>query len=357
MGKKITRKVLDMLKKLADDSKNEKTEEKSEDETESDEEKGEKTTENKWNEFFKQYGKSIKLGILDDRANKAKLAKLLRFPTSVDEEMISLDTYVDRMKPKQKQIYYITGESLAAVKKSPFLERLLKRDYEVVYMIDPLDEYLMQSLTEYDGHPFMSVTKEGLKFGDDEEEKQTFKKLKEEYKDLTEWLKTSLGDKIEKVVVSNRIAKSPCVLVTGQYGWSANMERIMKAQTFANSQEAHWMMSKKTMEINPYHPIIQGLKKSIEEDATDKSLPDIANLLYDAALLVSGFQMKEPEDFASRIHRVIANELHIDPNAQPSNDIDTALENEIVENNENENSDLETEQEMNDESSHGHDEL
>jgi len=183
-----------------------------------------------------------------------------------------------------------------------------------VYMVDPLDEYLVQSLSEFDGTTLMSITKEGLKLDDDE--KDRLEKYKEEFKPLTDWLKTTYGSKVEKVTVSNRIAKSPMVLVTGQYGWSSNMERIMAAQTFANNQDSSYMLSKKTLEINPLHPIIKELKAKVESDPSDKTFIDLANLLYDATLLQSGFVHKEPNDFATRIHRVVSTGLNLDPNAE-----------------------------------------
>jgi len=318
MGKKLTRKVLEMLKKLADSQKkgDEKKEgEEADAEADSDAEADKKSSDSDaYDQFWSQYGKSIKLGCIDDRANKAKLAKLLRFVTSKSEgKSISLEEYVERMQPKQKYIYYITGESIAAVKNSPFLERLLGKGIEVVYMVDPLDEYLVQSLTEFEGTQLKSITKEGA-LSDDEKDKLA--KYKEEYKELIDWLKGVYGDKVEKVVVSNRITKTPMVITTGQYGWSANMERIMNAQTFANAQEATWLHSKKTLEINPFHPIIKELKVRSAAEADDKSVRDLATLLYDAALVQSGFQVKEVNDFASRIHRVVASGLSVDPNAE-----------------------------------------
>jgi len=267
-------------------------------------------------QIWKEFGKSIKLGVIDDRANKAKLAKLLRYQTTKsDGKLISLEEYVDRMSSKQKSIYYMTGESIDAVKNSPFLERLVSKNFEVVYMVDALDEYLVQSLTEFDGTPLQAITKEGLDLGD----KDKLKKQEAEFEPLTTWLKTVYGDKVEKVTVSNRIAKSPCVLVSGQYGWSANMERIMKAQTFANSDEATHLHSKKTMEINPRHPIIKELAAKAAEhegETQPQNLVDLANLLYDSALLSSGFAMRDTHDFSKRIQRVISNGLAIDPNAE-----------------------------------------
>jgi molecular chaperone HtpG len=220
--------------------------------------------------------------------------------------------YVADMPEKQQYIYYITGENLDVVKSSPFLEKMEKKGFEVVFMTDPLDEYLVQQMSEFEGKKLMSLSKEGLKLGDD---KKKIEKLEEEYKDFTSWLKGVYGDKVEKVAISNRLAKSPCVLVTGQYGWTANMERIMKAQTFSDNAQHQYMLPKKTMEINPRHPLIKELKKRSSEEPDDKSVVEIANLLYDSALLVSGFHMDNPTDFASRINRVMSLGLKIDPNA------------------------------------------
>jgi molecular chaperone HtpG len=217
------------------------------------------------------------------------------------------------MKENQKLIYFITGESVETVENSPFLERLKKRDLEVLYMTDPLDEYVVQVLTEFDDHTLASVTKDGLELPGEKKDKN--KKVEEEFTAFNTWLKDIYGDKVEKVKISNRLGSSPCVLVTGQYGWSANMERIMKAQTFSDASKNTYMYSKKTMEINPRHPLIQEMKKKSTEDAKDKALEDMANLMYDGALLTSGFSHKSPSEFATRIHRVMSIGLGIDPNA------------------------------------------
>jgi len=331
MAKKITRKVLELLKKTSDAEKKAEDVEEEEDAAAAEEAK---KAADLYPKFWKQFGKSIKLGCIDDRANRAKLAKLLRFETTKSEgKMISLEDYVDRMDAKQKHIYYITGENLESVKNSPFLERLVSKNLEVVYMVDALDEYLVQSLTEFDGTPLQSITKEGLKLGDEDK----LAKQKEELKPLTDWLGGVYGERVEKVTVSNRIAKSPCVLVSGQFGWSANMERIMKAQTFANADEATWLHSKKTMEVNPRHPIIKELAAKVAElgdaegdAARPQNLVDLANLLYDSALLSSGFQMRDTADFSRRIQRVIATGLSIDPaaEAEPEPEDEPAAETE-----------------------------
>jgi len=270
-----------------------------------------------YNVLWKNFGKSIKLGVIDDKANKGKLTKLLRFVTSKSEgQLISLDEYVDRMKANQKNIYYVTGESVDAVSQSPFVERLLKKDIEVVYMVDPVDEYLLQPMTEYEGTKLMSVTKEGLKI--DEGEEKRLERYKTEFKPLTDYLSTTLGsERVSKVTVSNRVASSPMVIVTGQYGWSSNMERIMSGQTFANAKEAQHLKSKKTLEINPLHPIIRTLQERVVAGEGDSAqLKQVVELLWDASLLQSGFVHDNPTDFAKRIHRLSSVALKIDPEAQ-----------------------------------------
>merc|ERR1712217_470725 len=211
----------------------------------------------------------------------------------------------------QEDIFYITGESVASVDASPFIETLRKKGLEVLYMVDPIDEYCVQQLKEYDGKKLQSVTKEGLDL-EDEDEKKTLEEQKAEYEGLCKLIKEVLGDKVEKVVVSNRINESPCVLVTSEYGWSANMERIMKAQALRDSSMTSYMVSKKTMELNPNHPIMSELKKKASADKSDKTVKDLIWLLFDTSLLTSGFNLDEPTQFAGRIHRMIKLGLSID---------------------------------------------
>jgi len=209
------------------------------------------------------------------------------------------------MKENQQGIYYITGESKKAVSTSPFIEALKRRNIECLYMVDPIDEYAVQQLKEYDGKKLISVTKEGLKLEDSEEEKKAFEELKAKTEPLCKLMKDVLDTNVEKVVVGQRIVSSPAVLVTGEYGWTANMERIMKAQALRDSSQAGYMAPKKTMEINGEHPIIKALVAKVEADSSDKTLRDLCFLLYDTALLTSGFSLDEPSVFAGRIHRLI----------------------------------------------------
>ena len=263
--------------------------------------------------FYEHFGKNLKLGIHEDQQNREKIAELLRFQSSKSgEEFVSLREYCDRMKEGQKEIFYITGESIASVSASPFLEKLKKSGYEVLYMVDPIDEYAVQQLKEFDGKKLKSCTKEGLDLEESEEDKKKFEDIKGEYDGLCAIVKEVLGDKVEKVVVSNRVVDSPCVLVTSEFGWSANMERIMKAQALRDSSMSSYMMSKKTMEINPYNAIMVELKNKSNIDKNDKTVKDLIWLLFDTSLLTSGFSLEEPTEFAGRIHRMIKLGLSID---------------------------------------------
>jgi len=239
------------------------------------------------------------------------------------------------MKENQKHIYYITGESRQSVASSPFLEGLRKKGYEVLYMVDPIDEYVVSQLKEFDGKKLSCCTREGLDIEDDEDEKKKIEELKEKFEGLSKLIKEVLHDKVDKVTVGQRITDSPCCLVTSEHGWSANMERIMRAQALRDSSTMMYMVSKKTMEINPNHCIMIALNKKATEDKSDKTIKDLIWLLYDTSMLTSGFTLDDPTHFSSRIHRMIKlglsleddeDDLDAGENLPPLEEVDAADE-------------------------------
>merc|ERR1712045_646370 len=275
--------------------------------------------------FYEQFGKNLKLGIHEDSTNRKKLAGLLRYHTSASgDEPCSYADYVSRMKENQKDIYYITGESREVVAASAFVERLKKRGFEVIYMTEPIDEYVVQQLKEYDGKNLVSVTKEGLELPEDEEEKKKSEEDKAKFEGLCKVMKDILDKKVEKVVVSNRLVNSPCCIVTSQYGWTANMERIMKAQALRDTSTMGYMSAKKHLEINPDHGIIENLRQRAEADKSDKSVKDLVLLLFETALLSSGFALEDPAVHSQRIHRMIKLGLGIDEEDESADDVTAA---------------------------------
>ncbi|CAN6582474.1 unnamed protein product [Malus baccata var. baccata] len=348
--KKLIRKALDMIRKLAEEDPDESSDKdnKEVEKSEDDEKRGQYTR------FWNEFGKSIKLGIIEDATNRNRLAKLLRFEsTKSDGKLTSLDQYISRMKSGQKDIFYITGASKEQLEKSPFLERLKKKNFEVntkisnpfssflaffcfvtfshemacfcmlftfslvllqvIFFTDPVDEYLMQYLMDYEDKKFQNVSKEGLKLGKDSKDKE----LKESYKELTKWWKSALAsDNVDDVKLSNRLADTPCVVVTSKYGWSANMERIMQSQTLSDANKQGYMRGKRILEINPRHPIIKELRERVVKNAEDESVKLTAQLIYQTALMESGFNLPDPKDFASRIYSSVKSSLNINPDVE-----------------------------------------
>ncbi|KAL0968721.1 hypothetical protein UPYG_G00270810 [Umbra pygmaea] len=293
--KKLVRKTLDMIKKIAEEQYNEK--------------------------FWKEFGTNIKLGVIEDHSNRTRLAKLLRFQTSnSDTVLASLEQYVERMKEKQDKIYFMAGTSRKEAESSPFVESLLKKGYEVIYLTEPVDEYCVQALPEFDGKRFQNVAKEGVKFDESDKAKESREALEKEFEPLTTWMKdNALKDKIEKAVLSQRLTKSPCALVASQYGWSGNMERIMKAQAYQTGKDIstnYYASQKKTLEINPKHPLIKEMLKRVSTDAEDKTASDLAMVLFETATLRSGYQLQDTKAYGDRIERMLRRSMNVDLDEQ-----------------------------------------
>mmetsp|Transcript_14050 Transcript_14050/g.42403 ORF Transcript_14050/g.42403 Transcript_14050/m.42403 type:complete len:949 (-) Transcript_14050:289-3135(-) len=322
--KKLVRKALDMIRKVADAQDKVEKEEPTEETT--DKELVQRELDRRgYTKLWTEFGKAIKMGIVEDPANRQRLAKLMRFKTTTSEgNLTSLEAYTSRMKKNQKEIFYISGASQEEVESSPFLEKLKRKGYEVIYFTDALDEYVMSNMPEYDGLKFFDASKEDLKIGKDKKEKETFKKVKGEYKELTKWWKEQLGADVQGVKVSKRLHNTPLVVVTSKFGWSANMERIMKAQAMGDAQKAAYMKGQKTLEINPYHPLIQELKTIHENDAQGERTKLLAQLLFDTALLESGFGLNDNKAFNKRVYSLVKDVLKIKKDFEDSAEAEAA---------------------------------
>lgn len=306
--KKLVRKVIAMIQEMAEGKKK------------TNEEGVEETDYSEFHKFWEQYGTNIKLGVIEDVPNRTRLSKLLLFYSSQTGKLSTFSDYVSRMKEGQKQIYYLAGETKEAVETSPLLEKLQNKGYEVLYMIDPIDEYCMANLEKFDGKfKLTNIGKEGLTLDGEEKDEEKEKETKEKFSKLTDFLKKTLADKIDKAIITDRLTSSPSALVSSAYGWTANMERIIKAQALGGDTRAQQMYQpKKIMEINPNHPLIQELLRRVEENEQDPTANDIAELMFDTASLSSGYSLDNPNEFASRIVKMMALGLNVQLGSNPS---------------------------------------
>lgn len=304
--KKLVRKVLDMIKKMEEEE---------------------------FDQFYKEYSTNLKLGVIEDSGNRVRLAKLLRFSSSSGDKPTSLEKYVERMKDKQDLIYYIAGTDRNELERSPFVERLLKKGYEVLYLTDPIDEYTMQSLPEFEGKRFQNVAKDGLQIDKSKQAEERLKELEKTFEPLINWIKESpLKDRLESVKVSTRLVKTPMALVANQYGYSGNMERITKAQAYqksgGDSMSQYYFGQKKILEINPGHPLVKELLRRVESDANDPRAKDLVQLMYEAATLRSGYELRDTAGFADRIEFMLRSAMNISPDeaVEEEPDFDTPVE-------------------------------
>jgi molecular chaperone HtpG len=284
IGKNIVKKMLEMFTSVSNDSE-------------------------KFRIFYEQYSKHIKLGVHEDTTNRVKLASLLRYETSKsDGDLISLDEYIENMKEGQNNMYYITSDSVKSIQGSPFLDYFKSKEYEVLYLVDPLDEYITQQLKDYKDKKLLCITKENIELNKNDSEKEEQERFNQEYKPVCDYFKSVLNDEVEKVVVSNRLANHPCLLSTSEFGWTANMQRIAKAQTFGKQDTMQYMMGKKTLEISPQHEIIKKMKNRLDSNSS-ADLKDLVRLLYDLSLQSSGFTIENASDFNKRVLNLINNDL------------------------------------------------
>merc|ERR1711871_1300945 len=304
IGKKMTRKALAMIKSLADAEKKSKKEDEKKD---------------SYKEFWKAFGKYIKMGVIEDASNRTRLAKLLRYFTSKSgEDEVGLEDYVANMKDSQKNIYYISGEDKAALMKSPAVEKLMSKDIEVIFMTDSIDEYSLQHLTEFEGKRLINAAREGLKLEEDDKDKKRLELYKENFKPLMDFVKDTLGKKVEKVSISKHLVQSPVVVLSADYGWTAQMEKVMKSQAFADQSKFEFMKSKRMFEINPRHPMIIELNSRIKDNAADDTTKDMVISLYLSGVIGAGYQLTpdDAQDFSERVGRMVTASLGVDADAE-----------------------------------------
>merc|ERR1712144_145859 len=322
-----------------DEEEKEEKEEKKDDE----EKKDKKDEESTWAKFYKEFNKNLKMGCYEDDSNRSKISKLLRFVSTKSEEKdISLDKYLDRMQESQESIYYMSGDNMEVMKKAPALQVFKKKDIEVLMLSDHLDEPCIQKLADYEGKKFVSIQKADVKLDETEEEKKKFSKLKDMYKPLTDWWKDKLTDftekgamkdagvKIEKVELSKRLTDSPVVVVTSQFGYSAQQEKIMKAQAFQNKDQMGMMAGRKTLEVNANHPVVTDLLAKVKADKSDKAAVDTAQVLFQTALIESGYELADASALVNRVYRLMSKELGVDPDA-PLKEVEVPEEEEEAE--------------------------
>merc|ERR1712025_1272795 len=307
--------------------------------------------ESTWSKFYKEFAKNLKMGCYEDDSNRSKLSKLLRFQTSKSEgKEISLDKYLDRMAESQESIYYMSGESMDIMSKAPAMQMFKKKDLEVLMLTDHLDEPCIQKLADYEGKKFVSIQKADVKLDESEDEKKRFSKLKDMYKPLTDWWKEKLteltekgamkeaGVKIEKVEISKRLTESPVVVVTSQFGYSAQQEKVMKAQSFQNKDQIQMMSGRKTLEVNPNHPVVVDLLSKVKANKEDAAAMDTAQVLFQTALIESGYEIADPSALVSRVYRLMSKELGVDPDA-PIKEVEVPEEEEAEEEDKDESDD------------------
>merc|ERR1711881_600021 len=335
-----------MGEKDDDEEKEDKDDEKKEEEK-----KDKADEESTWSKFWKEFNKNLKMGCYEDDSNRSKLSKLLLFiTTKSDGKEISLDKYLDRMQESQESIYYMSGESMEVMKKAPSLQVFKKKDIEVLMLADHLDEPCIQKLADYEGKKFVSIQKADVKLDETEEEKKRFTKLKDMYKPLTDWWKETLTDltekgamkdagvKVEKVELSKRLTDSPVVVVTSQFGYSAQQERVMKAQSFQNKDQINMMSGRKTLEVNANHPVVVDLLNKVKADKEDKAALDTAQVLFQTALIESGYEIADPSALVNRVYRLMSKELGVDPDA-PIKEVEVPEEEEEAEEEDKDDSD------------------
>merc|ERR1712036_52757 len=312
-------------------------------EKEKEEKKDKKDEESTWEKFWKEFNKNLKMGCYEDDSNRSKISKSLRFhSTKSEEKMINLDKYLDRMTESQESIYYMSGDSMDTMNKAPSLQVFKKKDLEVLMLTDHLDEPCIQKLADYEGKKFVSIQKADVKLDESEEEKRRYSKLKDMYKPLTDWWKDKLSDltekgalkdtgvKIESVAISKRLTEAPSTVVTSQFGYSAHQEKIMKAQAFQNKDQIQMMSGRKTLEINPNHPVIVDLLAKVKADKEDKKALDTATVLFQTAMLESGYEISDPSSLVNRIYSLMSTELGVDPDA-PVKEVEVPEEEEEAE--------------------------